>query len=139
MAEDCIFCRIVAGELPCHRVYEDEQLLAFLDINPLSRGHTLLLPKTHVARLDECPDELLSALAGRFAPLSRAITAAVGTDSFNVLCNTGRAAGQLVDHLHWHIIPRWPDDRAVTHTPAEARVRETLATTAADIRRQLTG
>ena len=115
MVTDCIFCRIVAGDIPCHKIYQDDCLLGFLDINPFSPGHSLLIPQTHYARLSDCPDDVLALLAQKLVPVAQAIIAEVGVDSYNVLCNNGRAAGQLVDHVHFHIIPRVPGDGAVSH------------------------
>jgi len=118
MAEQCIFCRIVKGEIPAARVVEDDQVLAFLDIGPVNEGHCLLLPKAHHARLEDCPPELAAALARRLGPLARAIIAAVGAEGYNVLNNAGRCAGQLVEHVHFHVIPRRPGDGVFTQWPA---------------------
>jgi len=106
---ECIFCRIVAGEIPCHVVYEDEDVLAFLDVNPLSLGHTLLIPKGHYAQLDEMPDELGAKLGAVLPALCRSIRASVNCKGLNVLQNNGRVAGQVVDHVHFHLIPRYQD------------------------------
>lgn len=108
MAET-IFSKILAGEIPCFRVYEDAQVLAFLDINPLSKGHTLVIPKEPAATLDQLSDESAAAL-GRVLPrLSRAILQATGAQAFNVLQNNGASAHQAVLHVHFHIIPKYPD------------------------------
>jgi histidine triad (HIT) family protein len=105
MAET-IFSKIISGAIPCHRVYEDEQVLAFLDINPLSRGHTLVVPKEPAETLDQLSDDAAAAL-GRVLPrISRAILAATGAKEFNILQNNGRGAHQAVFHVHFHIIPR---------------------------------
>ena len=102
---DTVFSRILAGEIPCHRVYEDDQVLAFLDINPLSEGHTLVIPKEPAKTLDALSSEA-SAAIGRVLPrISRAILAATGAKAFNVLQNNGSSAHQVVDHVHFHIIP----------------------------------
>ena len=107
---DDIFCRIIAGEIPCHRVYEDERVLAFLDVGPLARGHTLVIPKEHAATMEELSDESAAAL-GRVLPrLCRAVTEAVGTAAYNVLQNNGAMSGQAVAHVHIHIIPRTEGD-----------------------------
>ncbi len=101
-----LFSRIIAGQIPCHRVYEDEHVLAFLDIEPLAPGHTLLIPKREVATLGELDDEAAAAL-GRVLPrLCRAVCGATGTWAYNVLQNNGSAAGQGIDHVHFHIIPK---------------------------------
>lgn len=105
---DCmsIFAKIIAGEIPCHRIYEDEHVLAFLDIGPLSDGHTLVVPKEAKAQLHELSDESAAAL-GRVLPrLCRAVLAATGATHYNVLQNNGTEAHQLVPHVHFHIIPK---------------------------------
>lgn len=101
-----IFDKILDGEIPCHEVYRDEHVLAFLDIHPLSRGHLLLIPTERKARLHELSDEAAAAL-GRVLPrLARAVLEATGATAYNVLQNNGAAAHQAVDHVHFHIIPR---------------------------------
>ena len=105
-ADDCIFCRMVAGELPFAKVFEDEVVLAFLDIGPISDGHTLVIPKQHFEKLHECPAELLGQVCLHLGKIAGAVQKAMDSDGYNLLCNNGRAAGQLVKHLHFHIIPR---------------------------------
>jgi histidine triad (HIT) family protein len=108
---DTIFAKILAGEIPCHRVYEDEQVLAFLDIGPLSRGHTLVIPKEPAETLADLSDESAEAI-GRVLPrLCRAIVAATGTQEYNILQNNGPLAHQVVMHVHFHIIPK-PNSQA---------------------------
>ena len=102
------FAKIVRGELPCHRVWECPHTLAFLDIEPLSPGHTLLIPKRPAATLDALDDDSAAALGRALPRLCRAIIAAVGARDYNVLQNNGAAAHQAVAHVHVHIIPR-PD------------------------------
>ena len=104
---DTIFSRIIRGEIPCHRIYEDDAVLAFLDVNPLAQGHTLVIPKEAVATLDLLSDES-SAAIGRVLPrIARAVLAATGATSFNILQNNGAAAHQAVFHVHFHVIPRF--------------------------------
>src|SRR5947209_7660054 len=104
---DTIFAKILAGQVPCHRVYEDAHVLAFLDVNPLSRGHTLVIPKEPAETLDQLSDDAAAAL-GRVLPrIARAVLAATGARAFNVLQNNGAEAHQAVFHVHFHIIPRW--------------------------------
>jgi histidine triad (HIT) family protein len=101
-----IFDKILDGEIPCHRVYEDGEVLAFLDISPLARGHLLVIPKERAARLHELSDEAAAAL-GRILPrLARAVLAVTGAAAYNVLQNNGAAAHQAVDHVHFHLIPK---------------------------------
>jgi histidine triad (HIT) family protein len=109
MAET-IFKKIIAGQIPSHKVYEDESVVAFLDIGPLSRGHTLVVPKEPAETLDEL-SEVSAAALGRVLPrLCRAVMAATGTRDYNVLQNNGVSAHQAVQHVHFHIIPK-PDAR----------------------------
>ncbi|MEE8153736.1 MAG: HIT family protein [Phycisphaerales bacterium] len=106
---DNIFTKIIDGEIPCHKVYEDKHVLAFLDVGPLSKGHTLVIPKEHKAALHELSDESAAAI-GRVLPrLCRAVMQATGTDAYNVLQNNGSAAHQAVFHVHFHIIPKFSD------------------------------
>lgn len=108
MAET-IFSRIIAGEIPCHRVYEDDRVLAFLDINPLADGHTLVIPKEPAERLDQLSDEAAAAI-GRVLPrIARAVMQATGATAYNVLQNNGASAHQAVFHVHFHIIPKQAD------------------------------
>lgn len=106
---DTIFGKILDGEIPCHRVYEDDQVLAFLDVGPLSLGHTLVIPKERKAFLHELSDESAAAI-GRVLPrLSRAVLKATGATSYNILQNNGAPAHQAVPHVHFHIIPKTSD------------------------------
>lgn len=106
-----IFARIISGELPCHEVFRDELVLAFLDIGPLSRGHTLLIPLRPAETLDQLDDDSSAAL-GRILPrLCRAVMRVSGAKSYNVLQNNGADAHQAVPHVHYHIIPRFADRR----------------------------
>jgi histidine triad (HIT) family protein len=118
VASDCLFCRMAAGEIPVSKVYEDEAVLAFLDIGPVSDGHTLLIPKEHVEKLGDCPTELLGQVCSRLGKVAKAVSAGMNCEGYNVLCNNGRSAGQLVEHLHFHIIPRNSGDGVFTQWPA---------------------
>ncbi|MGC4063057.1 MAG: HIT family protein [Polyangiaceae bacterium] len=103
---DTIFSKIIRGEIPCHRVYEDTLVLAFLDIAPLAPGHTLVIPKEPAATLDQLSDESAAAI-GRVLPrICRAVMQATGTAAYNVLQNNGTIAHQAVPHVHFHVIPR---------------------------------
>jgi histidine triad (HIT) family protein len=102
----CIFCKIVAGQIPCHRVFEDGRVLAFLDIEPLARGHTLIIPKEHYATLDQMPPEVAAACGAVMPALGRAACAASGATAWNVLQNNGKLAHQAVGHVHFHVIPK---------------------------------
>jgi len=104
--EPTIFDKILEGEIPCHRVYEDEHVLAFLDISPLSHGHTLVIPKERKAHLHELSPESGSALGAALVRVAGAVLEATGAEHYNVLQNNGAPAHQAVFHVHFHIIPR---------------------------------
>jgi histidine triad (HIT) family protein len=108
MAET-VFAKIVRGEIPCHPVYEDELVLAFLDINPLSRGHVLVIPKEPAETLDQVSDDTAAALGRALPRVARAVLAATGATAYNVLQNNGASAHQAVIHVHFHIIPKYAD------------------------------
>ena len=110
---ETIFTRIIRGEIPSHRIYEDEKVFAFLDIAPLAPGHVLVVPKEPAATLDTLSDESAAAV-GRLLPrIARAVMAATGTRDYNVLQNNGAAAHQAVPHVHFHVIPKPPDARGL--------------------------
>jgi histidine triad (HIT) family protein len=117
---DCIFCKIVAGQIPCTKVYEDATVLAFMDINPISPGHTLVIPKKHYEAIGEMSAEEAAALFRPVPSLAAAVKGALGAEALNVLQNNGRAAGQAVAHLHVHLIPRWTGDGLGFHWPAKS-------------------
>ncbi len=136
---DTIFTKILRGEIPCHRVYEDDRVLAFLDIGPLSVGHTLVIPKEPAESLDALSDESAAAI-GRVLPrLCRAVKAVSGCADYNVLENNGALAHQAVRHVHFHIIPKpdasrglgvdWPSGRleAADGAALAAKLRAALA------------
>ena len=107
---DCIFCKIISGEAPAHKLYEDDHVVAFLDIFPSVLGHTLVVPKKHsenVLGLDSREAEAAVAAIQKIAP---GIVKAVGAEGFNIGCNTGKAAGQIILHTHFHILPRREGD-----------------------------
>ena len=106
MKNDCVFCAIAAGEIPCFKVFEDDFALAYLDINPFSEGHTLVIPKAHTTGLLDTPEETLAALLARVKKVAAHLKAALPCDGFHILQNNGAAAGQTVGHIHFHIVPR---------------------------------
>jgi histidine triad (HIT) family protein len=110
-----IFSQIVNGEVPAAKVYEDDLTLAFLDIRPAARGHTLVICKDEYPSLLDVPPDVLSAVANTTQRVARAIKDALHPDGFNVVQNDGPAAGQVVFHYHVHIIPRWEGDKAIVH------------------------
>jgi histidine triad (HIT) family protein len=108
--QETVFDKIIAGEIPCHRVYEDDEVFAFLDIGPLSRGHTLVIPKERKPYLHELSDASAAAV-GRVLPrICRAVVKATGATAYNVLQNNGTEAHQVVMHVHFHIIPKFGTD-----------------------------
>jgi histidine triad (HIT) family protein len=106
VSEKTIFARILDGEIPCHRVYEDENVLAFLDVGPLSVGHTLVIPKERKAFLHELSDDQAAAIGRVLPKIARAVMSATGATDYNVLQNNGALAHQAVFHVHFHIIPK---------------------------------
>jgi histidine triad (HIT) family protein len=114
---DCVFCKIVAGQIPCYKIFENDAVLSFLDINPISDGHTVVIPKAHYERADQCPPEVLVEVSRVLGQIAKAVTTAVNAPSFNILCNNGTPAGQVVKHIHFHIIPRRENDRVFTQWP----------------------
>jgi len=112
MSEDCLFCSIVAGDIPSRTVYEDEEVFAFLDVNPLARGHTLVIPKAHHERVGDLPPETAAAMGEAVARLTPAVEDSMDAEATTVAVNNGEAAGQDVDHTHCHIVPRTGGDGA---------------------------
>ncbi|HET9075146.1 MAG TPA: HIT family protein [Solirubrobacteraceae bacterium] len=134
MAEDCIFCKIVAGELPSHRVYEDERTVAFMDIAPGTRGHLLVIPRTHAADITAIDPEDLAAVARSAQVMARRVTERLGADGVNIINSCGAAAWQTVFHLHFHVIPRYVEDPLrLPWVPSPGDPAE-LAALAADLR-----
>ncbi|KAH7095104.1 HIT-like domain-containing protein [Paraphoma chrysanthemicola] len=102
MAAACIFCKIIRGEIPSMKIFESEKTYAFLDIGPLSKGHSLIIPKFHGAKLHDIPDDQLSEVLA----VTKKIAIAQGVEDYNILQNNGRIAHQVVDHVHFHLIPK---------------------------------
>ena len=107
---ECIFCKIVRGEIPSAKVYEDDTKLAFMDIGPVRPGHVLLIPKTHHERLTDMPGDDVADLASVLPALARAVVKAADADGFNIHQTNGACSGQVVPHVHLHVIPRHDDD-----------------------------
>lgn len=110
MNDSCLFCKIIRGEIPCSKVYEDEHTLAFLDIGPIIQGHTLVVPKQHVDPITEADDHLLAQVISTAKKIAAAQMNILHADGVNIIQNNGAAAGQVVPHLHVHVIPRYTDD-----------------------------
>jgi histidine triad (HIT) family protein len=137
---DTIFSKILRGDIPCHKVYEDDLVLAFLDIGPLSFGHTLVIPKEEAVTLDQLSEESAAAI-GRVLPrLCRAIKAVTGIEQFNVLQNNGPMAHQAVFHVHFHIIPKPSVDQGLgIKWPATKLKQEEGVKLAAALRKAIGG
>lgn len=108
--DNCIFCKIAAGEIPSATLYEDEDFRVILDLGPASKGHALILLKEHYANIYEIPDELAGKVMKLAKKMASAMTKALGCDGFNLVQNNGEVAGQTVFHFHMHLIPRYKDD-----------------------------
>lgn len=137
MASDCIFCSIVAGEAPSVRIFEDDSVVAFLDIFPWARGHSLVIPRTHAATIFEIDPGDAEAVIRAALKIAPALKEAVGADGLNLLQSNGRAAWQTVDHFHLHLIPRWADDSLVTPGTSTKADPDDLRATAELIGREL--
>ncbi|MBN1157690.1 HIT family protein [Candidatus Woesearchaeota archaeon] len=108
--EDCIFCKIATGKIPCAKLHESKEILAFLDIAPANKGHCLVIPKKHLETITEIPDALLSKMITAVKELTARIDRALKPDGFNIINNNKKPAGQLVPHFHIHVIPRFIND-----------------------------
>lgn len=120
--DDCIFCKIVKGEIPCHKVYEGENFFAFLDINPKEPGHTLVIPKEHYKDIFEIPEDKLSKISLIIKKLFNAISKAGFGEGYSLIQSNGKVAGQDVFHIHFHLIPRTKDKEM--KKPSEEEMRE---------------
>jgi len=116
---DCIFCKIVKGEIPSEKLLEDETALAFMDIGPIRPGHVLLIPKKHYETTLEMPGEEVGELMSRLPRLAGAVVRAMKADGYNVFQMNGKCAGQVVPHVHFHIIPRHENDGVKFGWPAK--------------------
>ncbi|MDY6839058.1 MAG: HIT family protein [Thermodesulfobacteriota bacterium] len=107
---DCIFCKIVSGDIPSVKVYEDDRVLAFMDINPINDGHLLIIPKAHASTIHEIAEADFLAVMAAARKLAVAVQGALNPDGINLMQLNGKAANQVVPHLHVHIVPRWSGD-----------------------------
>mgnify|MGYP000839266289 FL=1 len=118
--ENCIFCKIANGEIPAATLYEDENFRVILDLGPASKGHALILPKSHAANIYELSDEMAAKAMILAKKMATAMTAALKCDGFNIVQNNGECAGQTVFHFHMHLIPRYKGDQVgITWHPGE--------------------
>ncbi|MBQ4479347.1 MAG: HIT family protein [Victivallales bacterium] len=137
MEKNCVFCKIIAGEIPATKVYEDDKVLAFLDIAPFNYGHTLVIPKIHCHCFTEIPPDTLAAMMAAAQKLAVAVMRATGAPAYNLLMNNGQVAGQEVPHAHLHIIPRLVDDTVSFSAPQKRYDGEALTELAAKIQERL--
>lgn len=133
---NCVFCKIIAKEIPGEVIFEDDSVLVFMDIKPVSRGHCLVIPKKHFADVVEAPEDLVTMVILATKRLALAVEKAVGAHGFTLSTNRGLAAGQTVFHLHFHIIPRFDNDglKPWTHHEIEPK---TISEIAESIRKNL--
>jgi histidine triad (HIT) family protein len=110
MNENCLFCKIVRGEIPCTKVYEDDDVLAFMDIGPIIKGHALVIPKKHYDPITETPKNLLEKLIAVTQRIAGAQMNGLKAQGVNIMQNNGKVAGQVIPHVHFHVIPRFEDD-----------------------------
>jgi histidine triad (HIT) family protein len=136
MVADCIFCKIVAGEIPSEKVYEDAETIAFLDIRPVNPGHTLVIPKAHYRNMLDVPSGLWSQVTETARKVGIALKEAVGADGINISSSHEPAAGQEVFHLHLHIIPRLSGD-GLKHWPQQSYGEGDMKKTGDAIRRSI--
>jgi len=108
--QDCIFCKIVKGEIPSSKVYEDDKILAFLDIDPVNLGHSLIIPKEHFKNIYETPEGILASMIKVAKKISKVVKSELNVDGVNVNMNNDPAAGQVIFHSHIHVIPRLKED-----------------------------
>ena len=109
MAENCIFCKIAAGEIPSRKIYEDKDLIAIMDLNPTSKGHSLIIPKEHCTNIYDIDEDIAAKVMKTAKKLATKMTVALNCDGFNLLQNNGETAGQTMFHFHMHLIPRYKD------------------------------
>lgn len=132
--QECIFCKIVSGDLPCAELYSSHALLAFLDIGPMAEGHTLIIPKEHYPTLWDLPKDLAAEMLGVMQDVGSAVFQVTGATGLNVVLNNYRAAGQVVPHAHWHLIPRREGDGLMPVEQKEYESQEAMWELAAKIR-----
>jgi len=118
--DDCIFCKIAAGEIPSRKIYEDSDLIAIMDLNPTSKGHSLIIPKEHCTNIYDIDEDIAAKVMKTAKKLATKMTVALNCDGFNLLQNNGETAGQTMFHFHMHLIPRYEGDQVgLTWKPGE--------------------
>ncbi len=138
MNNDCIFCKITAGQLPSTRIYEDETVLAFMDVSPVVKGHVLVIPRTHYEQITQTPEAILAHLVRVVQRVARAQISGLQAEGINVSQANGRCAGQIVPHIHFHVIPRFSNDgHRQNWTPTSYADTEEMAACARKIRQSM--
>lgn len=137
MKDNCIFCKIVAGEIPSYTIYEDDDFKAFMDISPAAKGHTILVPKKHMENVFEIDENTASKILPIAAKIAKALNEELQCDGMNILQNNGEIAGQTVMHYHIHLIPRYKDDKVVVKWVEEEYTGEPLDQLCARIKKHI--
>ena len=125
----CLFCKIINGEIPSYKVYEDEDTLAFLDISQVSKGHTLVIPKTHCENIFDLDEKSCQKLLNTVKYVSILLKEKLNVQNINIINNNGSVAGQVINHFHIHILPRHENDNIKIHTPGNDFNADTLKST----------
>jgi len=134
---DCIFCKIIEGKIPCNKVYENKDVLAFLDMSPVNRGHVLIVPKKHSETLLDTDEQVLCKIIKATKKISNGVMKAVNANGINIIVNNFKAAGQIVPHMHMHIVPRFSSD-GFTYTEPKKKFSESeMQKVAENIRKAL--
>jgi histidine triad (HIT) family protein len=121
---DCVFCKIIVGEIPSYQLYEDDYAFSFLDINPITRGHSLVMPKKHVEKISGLNSNAMSGFALAIQRVVKGVELALNPQGLNVFVNQGEVAGQVIPHLHVHVVPRSKDDGLEIVTPKVELTKE---------------
>ena len=116
MNDDCLFCKIIRGELPCNKLYEDDDIFVFLDIYPIAKGHALFIPKTHIEDLYELNNENMGFIE-KLPEIVKKLKNITGATGMNIIQSNGEDAGQVIFHIHFHLIPRFPEDGVIKFPP----------------------
>lgn len=138
MKKDCIFCKIVSGEVPAHIIYSDDSVISFLDINPVNIGHALVVPRSHYENMEKLPDDLARSIIVVAKRVGGCLRRSVDAEGYNLALNNGLVAGQVVNHVHMHIMPRFDNDGLKLWPKREVTEVE-LEKAAKKIRREIEG
>ena len=123
MESDCLFCKIVAGKIPCYKIYENDDVLAFLDLFPAAKGHVLMIPKKHATYLHEMSEEDAGKVFSNLPKVGKAVIDVLGVPAYNVMQNNGKESGQYVFHVHFHFLPRTEGDKLFKHAKSGPQLK----------------